>query len=228
MRPAEKVIEEINYYYQLNGTKNFEFPDNTINGSDSEFLKFLKLLAKWQKKNTVQVSWLAQFSIKPIRQQKSEMFDLLRETNANLAVGFDHCSDRVLYHMKKLYTWKDIKNFLIEINKRSIPIVPAMWIVGYPTETDEDFMEYQKLIDFIQSEDIKIGSHIVMPCSINVNSPLMDIVDIDRKEPDKWISNIGIDRECRIKRKKWLDDKLLSINQNYWKLNDSRKRTLRD
>lgn len=224
MRPAEKVIEEIDYYYNLNGCTFFQFPDNTINGSDSEFLKYLQLLAKWQIKNKVSIAWRSQLAIKPIRQQPNELFDLLKETNANLAVGFDHCSDEVLTHMKKLYTWKDIEHFLLQTGKKNIVLSVGLWIIGYPTETEKDCLEYQKLFDLLKHEKTSVRSQSVTICSINRHSPLLDIVDIDFTKPDEWVSKTGIDRKTRIARKKWVDQKMFEAGQGYFKYQTNLKR----
>lgn len=216
MRSAEKVIDEIDYYYNLDRIIDFSFPDNTINGSDSEFLKFLQLLEKWQNKNE-NITWSSQFSIKSKRQQPEIMFDLLAKTGARLSIGFDHCSNNILKHMKKLYTWEDCQYFMSLSLKYKLNIDLAMWIVGYPTETLEDFLEYNKLINFLKNKENLIKSHSVLVCSINKNSKLLNQVTIDWKKPSEWKSNIGIDKQIRLERKTWLDNKLLENKQNYYK-----------
>jgi radical SAM superfamily enzyme YgiQ (UPF0313 family) len=69
MRSAEQVLEELEYYYNMTGQTAFAFPDNTINGSDSEFLKFLNLLYKWQERNEP-ITWSSQFGVKQSKQTK--------------------------------------------------------------------------------------------------------------------------------------------------------------
>lgn len=216
MRKAEKVIEEIDYYFNLNETVNFSFPDNTINGSDSEFLKFLRLLEKWQSKNK-KISWTANFSIKQKKQQTDELFILLNKTNAHLKIGFDHCSDKVLNHMKKLYTWADCENFILNSLHHNFSIETGMWIVGYPTETDQDLKEYNKLFNLLKRHNKIIKSHSVLICSINRNSELLQLIDINWHYPLEWIAFNGLNKQTRISRKKWVDDNLFSLNQNYFK-----------
>lgn len=228
MRPAEKVIEEIDFYYNTCGATYFTFPDNTINGSNSEFMKYLRLLAKWKNKiNNPNIGWSAQFSIKPAYTQTEEMFELLQQTNATLGIGFDHCSDSVLEHMKKLYTWKDCENFIVKAGKYDVPILSALWIIGYPTEEEKDFLEYNKLFDLLKSNDSSIRAHNVAVCAINRNSPLLDIVDIEWTDQLKWKSKInGLDSTTRIKRKQWIDNKLFELGEFYSKTQTVNTRTL--
>lgn len=223
MRKAEKVIEEIDYYYNLDKIVNFSFPDNTINGSNSEFLKFLKLLDKWQEKNE-KITWSSQFSIKPKEQQPDIMFELLAKTGAKLNIGFDHCSNEVLKHMNKLYRWEDSQHFILKSFKHKVNIGLAMWIVGYPTETLEQFLEYTKLIKFLENHKKLIAAHNVLVCSVNKNSKLLDYVSIDWSKTIEWKSHNGLDKDTRVKRKKWLDDQLLQIEQNYYKFNTTNQR----
>jgi radical SAM superfamily enzyme YgiQ (UPF0313 family) len=217
MRSAEKVLEEIDYYNKNIGATHFWFPDSTINGSDSEFLKFLRLFDKWQK-NKNKISWTSQFAIKPKKQQSKELFDLLSSTGANLIIGFDHCSDDVLDHMKKLYKWEDCEHFISQANNAGFSIDIAMWIVGYPTEEESDYLEYNKLFDLLKSYKKVIKSHIVNTCMIGRNSKLLEYVDIDWKKPIEWTSKINrLDKNARVARKDWLDKKLFELGQNYYK-----------
>lgn len=217
MRPAERVVEEIDHYYNIDGRTEFHFADNTINGSDSEFLKFLRLVCDWQDKNE-KLQWSSQYALKRKSQQPDELFDLLAKSNGRLAVGFDHTSDAVLTHMKKLYVWDDIEHFLDKTKLYSVPISLAMWIVGYPTESKQDFLEYKKLTEYLKHNGSSILSHSVLTCSINRNSVLLPLVDIDWHKPVHWIGKTnGLDFNERIDRKKWLDAEITSVPQDHYK-----------
>ena len=217
MRPAEKVIEEIDHYYNIDGRTEFHFADNTINGSDSEFLKFLKLFCDWQSKNE-KARWSSQYALKKKNQQTEELFDLMQKSNGSVAVGFDHASDVVLKHMKKLYGWDDITYFLEKTKQYNIPISLAMWIVGYPTETKEDLREYEKLFTFLKEKESTIMAHSTLTCSINRNSELLPLVDIEWHRPMHWQGKQNaLDFDERVSRKKWVDAKLKAGSQNYFK-----------
>ena len=145
------------------------------------------------------------------------MFELLAKTGARLSIGFDHCSDTVLNHMKKLYFWDDCENFILQAERYNVLINIAMWIVGYPTGTEHDFWQYEKLICLLKNNKHTIKAHSVIPCSINRNSKLLQHVSIDWHRPNDWIGHNGLDKATRNKRKKWVDDKLSSLQENYYK-----------
>lgn len=228
MREADTVIDEIDHYYQNFNIKKFSFPDNTINGSDSEFLKFLQLLDKWQNQNEP-INWISQFGVKSIGHQTPEMFELLNRTNAHLNIGFDHCSDRILDHMKKLYHWEDIENFLSMSLKYNVNVKIGLWMVGYPTEEEKDVEEYKKLFKFLNNNSGAVQSHSIQVCSINKNSQLLrEIEHIDWNQPKQWISKNGLNFEKRMERKNWVDEELRKLNQNYYKFKHIKERLVND
>jgi tRNA A37 methylthiotransferase MiaB len=153
----------------------------------------------------------------------NEMIELIAKTNGKLSVGFDHCSDPVLSHMKKLYQWRDIENFIKQCHRYNVDVKTAMWIVGYPTETVTDILEYKKLFRLIKTYDV-ITSHSVVVCSINRNSSLLKNVQIDWHNPKDWISNTGLTKSMRIRRKNWVDNNLLALDQFYYRLETTQKR----
>ena len=226
MKSADDVLDEIKYYHDLVGATYFNFQDNTINGSTSMFMKFLRLLSAWKDKENIDIAWSGQFACKTKSHFSEEYFNLLAETGAKLAVGFDHCSDNVLDHMKKLYKWHDIEWFILKCQKHKVDLKLAMWIVGYPTETEEDLAEYNKLFDLIKGNELPIGTHQVIPCSIIRNSPLEKIVDIDYRQPNNWTKD-ALTHDVRLQRKKWIDEKLIALGQGYFKYDNSKLRNSR-
>ena len=127
-------------------------------------------------------------------------------------------SDVILTHMKKLYVWDDIKHFLTQSKKYNVPITVANWIVGYPTETQKDFMEYKKLINFLKENGSTIITQSTLTCGVNRNSELLKIVQMDWDRPVHWKSKVvDLDFNERVKRKQWLTTELQKINQAIWK-----------
>ena len=93
-----------------------------------------------------------------------------------------------------------------------------MWIVGYPTETKDDLAEYEKLIEFLKTNGSSILAQSVLTCSINRNSVLLPLVDIDWHKPIHWKNKQNdLDFDERLDRKKWLDQELKAVPQNYFK-----------
>lgn len=212
MKSAENVIEEIDFYNKSTGIYNFYFADSTTNGSSSEFLKYLKLLYKWKIQNNISnLMWSCNFAVKPKHQIPEETYELLKLTNGKLRTGFDHVSDKVLDHMKKNYHWDDILSCIENCKKYGIK-VGANWIVGYPTETEEDFTEYSKLLSVKGLENVLFYNNII-PCAIHRNSPLLRIVDIDWSDANNWTSKVTHnDKNIRKIRKTRLENMLSSIS----------------
>ena len=223
MKPAHEVIKEINHYYEMSGITNFVFTDSTINGSDSNFKKFLILFKKWQEDNNIKINWTSQYALKTIKHFDDEHFKLLASTGAYLAVGLDHCSNKILKHMKKLYQWEDIKYFLLKCKEHNVRFKVASWIVGYPTETIEDFLEYEKLFKLIKDHDLDksvVASHVILPCSVNKNSVLLKYVENKDFESNNWYSMVNgekLNNGERLRRKEILDKKFLELNLGRWK-----------
>ncbi len=66
-----------------------------------------------------------------------------------LDIPFQHVSDRVLKDMGRMYTKTDIEKLLRKLRDKIPDIaVRSTFIVGFPTETDEDFEE---LMEFLES-----------------------------------------------------------------------------
>lgn len=200
MQDPKDIIKEIDYYHNELGMDEISFADNTINSSNSQFIKLLQGMYDWMQNNNIDLKWsTAGFAVKPEHQLSDEMFQLITATNGMLSVGFDHVSDTVLDHMRKLYKWADIESFIHRADENGVTIETGLWITGYPTETEEDFKEYEKLTKLYKTAGNSILSNGVQPCSIPANSPLIDLVTIDWKQPDNWYNDI-VDRNTRNKR----------------------------
>ena len=223
MKDPHDVIKEIDYYNNNMNLTHISFPDNTINASNSHFIQLLELFYDWKDKNNRHdITWSSQFAIKPVHQFPDEMFRLIAETKGELSVGFDHASDSVLKHMKKLYGWSDVENFIIRSNLNRVNITKAVWMVGYPTETNQDYDQYEKLIDFIQQENT-ILAHNVQVTGINRGSALEKLVTIDFGRPNDWHNDL-VDKKIRIDRKNNLDRRLQKLNTGYFQYRSTQVR----
>ena len=87
-------------------------------------------------------------------------------------------------------------------------------MVGYPTETHQDYDQYEKLIDLVQQENT-ILAHNVQVTGINRGSPLEKIVTIDFGRPNDWHNDL-INKNIRMDRKNKLDQHLQKHNPAYW------------
>jgi radical SAM superfamily enzyme YgiQ (UPF0313 family) len=228
MRKAEDVVEEIKHYYTTTGSTHFFLGDSTCNGSTSEWMKLLEGVYKLQQEIETPIYWNSQFALKPANRVSEEQFELIAKTNFHPSPGMDHCSDRVLHHMRKKYTWEDMLYHIDMFAKHDIWIRDALWMIGYPTETEEDVQEYDKLFSRLRSKKHTFVSNVVNVTYMNRNSPLLDIVNIDWNDPNKWTAQNGaLTQEVRMNRKKKLDTEFTSIGKLKYKFRDSYRRALR-
>ena len=223
MREPADVIKEINHYNRNGHITHISFPDNTINASNSKFTELLERFYDWKDKhNRHDITWSSQFAVKPTNQFEDKMFQLITATKGHLSVGFDHVSDSVLTHMKKLYRWQDITSFIERCNQHQTTISVAVWLVGYPTETDQDFDQYRKLIPLLKRKNT-ILSHNVSITGINRNSLLERIVTVDHSHPMDWHNEL-VNKKIRQQRKHILDTMLLEHNASYMMYRSTLKR----
>ena len=98
----------------------------------------------------------------------------------------------------------------------------AVWLVGYPTETDQDFDQYRKLIPLLERKNT-ILSHNVSITGINRNSLLERIVTVDHSHPMDWHNEL-VNKKIRQQRKHILDTMLLEHNASYMMYRSTLKR----
>jgi len=227
MRPAQTVVDEIKHYYEQ-GVRYFFLADSTVNGSNREWLKFLTLFADFQSTLDDPIHWNANYAIKPKNRNPQEQFELMRKSNFTISIGMDHCSDQVLAHMGKKYTWDDIEWTVDQLESENVYIRDALWIVGYPTETQDDLLEYNKLFELLKNKRHTFVSNTCNVCYIPRNSSLLDIIDMDWNNPNKWVSQNGkLTKEIRLERKKWVDEHLNALGPMKYKYTDSYRRAIR-
>ena len=225
MRDVQEVLDEFRHYVTTTGKRYFFLGDSTINGSTSAWLKLLDGMYKLQQE-IGPIYWNSQIAVKPANRSSEEQFELMGKTNFHASPGMDHCSDRVLHDMKKNYTWEDVLYYIDMFSKHDVWVRDCLWIVGYPTETEQDYLEYNKLINRMESAKHTFVSQVVNVCYINRNSPLANLVDIDWNDPNKWSSGT-LTSEIRLERKRLLDNEFTRLGKLKYKLNDTYKRALR-
>jgi radical SAM superfamily enzyme YgiQ (UPF0313 family) len=92
--------------------------------------------------------------------------------NVQWSIGVESGSERVRFDMKKKFTNKDLDWSVEMLYKYNIQ---QNWLlmVGYPSETDDDFNETLKLLQKYQSYNDKITVQVTPPFMLLNNSPLL-------------------------------------------------------
>jgi len=222
-RTGESVFNEMKYQSQKYKISHFHFTDSLNNGHLKEFVKLLTLLDEYNSSAANPIKWGSQYIIRSEKQLPENYWHLMSKSAAQISIGIETGSDRVREHMNKRFTNADIEYTFKKCEEYNIPI-HVMIIVGYPTETIEDFNEtlsffskYQHLAKKNIIQGVQIGNGL----SILPNTPLMDNIqklniDIDEKFIDNWIANDNPDLtfQERILRAKILNDHVKNLGYN--------------
>lgn len=166
-RPGEEVAKEIIHQYQTYGIKHFHFSDSLVNGSLKEFRVFCKSLAE----ANLPIEWRGQFIFRS--GMTDEDWDNLSASGCKgLWIGIESGSDAVRWHMKKKFTNNDMYQSIDALGKRKIDMLYLL-MVGYPTETEEDFEETLDLL----RKSVPYKKHVEVRCNIAMLLPGTEIYE---------------------------------------------------
>jgi radical SAM superfamily enzyme YgiQ (UPF0313 family) len=128
---------------ETTGFKSINLTDSLVNGSMKHFNKMCEVLAKSKKK----VKWNGQFIIRNKKFMSAQNFDDIAESGCKgLTVGIESGSEKVRQDMKKKFSNEDADYYISNLLERNI-FVKFLLIVGYPTETEQDFLETMKFLE---------------------------------------------------------------------------------
>ena len=172
-KTGKKIADDMHEVANKTGLKKIGFSDSLVNGSMKHFRDMCSELAKREKK----VQWNGQFIVRGAKTFSSEDFDNLANSGCNgLTMGIESGSEAVRDHMRKKFSNEDIEYFVTNLGDRNIKM-KFLLIVGYPTETEEDFeMTLEMLRKYGKySHLISVSPHMMLTYE---NTPL----DLDHRE----------------------------------------------
>lgn len=121
------------------GVKHFFFNDSLVNGSDKAFRDFITALADYNETASDQIQWSGYYIIKPASVYKEQDWRNLRASGVqSLFIGIESGSESVRDHMRKKFSNHDIDHTMAKLQRYGIQCT-WLFIIGYPTETREDF-----------------------------------------------------------------------------------------
>lgn len=162
-----KLAENMHEIRKQTGINVITFTDSLVNGSMKHFRQLCQALSDNPKK----VHWNGQFIARKKETFQESDFDNLANSGCSLlTIGIESGSQAVREHMRKKFSNDDIDWFVTNLAKRNIAM-KFLLIVGYPTETREDFECTKELI----KKYAKWGNRIVLT------------IEIMRIEPDSPI-----------------------------------------
>lgn len=186
-RSAKNIVHEIEKHYLETGETNFAFTDSLINGSVKNFIDFMQGLVDIQTKypDLQKLKYSGQFIIRPKNQHPEYMYELMAKTGfQNIQIGVESGSEQVRYHMQKKFSNEDIDYHMEMCNKYKLGNT-LLLLLGYPTETIEDFNDTLNMIRKYQKYMLN-GTLI----DVSDSSPLVLLKDTPLYE---MAEDLGID-----------------------------------
>lgn len=143
----EKLALELIHYYEEYGVLNFHWSDSLVNASPPMMHKCMTILADYAETNNVRFWQTGSFIIREPNQMPEEMWATLKRAGFDTMVfGLESGSEKVRWEMKKKFT-NDAVRYTVEMCRKYEIECQFLVIVGYPTETQEDYWETLKLME---------------------------------------------------------------------------------
>ncbi|MFN8792016.1 MAG: B12-binding domain-containing radical SAM protein [Bdellovibrionales bacterium] len=205
-RSADKIADEMILQYQRYGLSRFYFTDSLLNGSVPNLKKLCeKLIEYYDEAKAPRFRWQGQFICRPESQMPPEMFDLMAAAGYEyLIVGVESISENVRKDMRKHFSNQDLFYTLRQCERVGLEVTMLM-MVGYPTETEEDFRQtlqfFRDNLHFKESGTIRSVA-LGPTAEVVKGSPLSEeshLWSIDYDESGHWFSGTNT-MEVRIDR----------------------------
>lgn len=178
VKPAEKIVEEIEYLSSKYNTKYFYFWDNSIHPKYAKKLSELLIKKKLNIKYSIYARLEEEFDDKLLRNLKKSGCVLIHW-------GVDSTSERVLNYIQKGISAKTAEKVIKRSYNAGINNFLYL-ILGFPTQTVE---ELEKDVDFIKKVNSKIYFIKVCENLIFVNTSIIN------KDINKYKKLITVTRE---------------------------------
>lgn len=205
---GDVTAEEILIHYKRHNISTFHFTDSVVNGSRKALLDFCNTIIDYKAtgKMPKEIRFKGQFNCKPKNQAPEDDFKIMKEAGYHhLAIGIESGSEQVRYHIGKKFSNDDI-DYTFQMLKNNGMTCGALMMVGYPTETEEDFMESIKLFERnIDKKNSVILNVAIGPTMIIIpGAPITNMLDemgIFYDDLGNWVYK---DNTIIVRAKRWL------------------------
>lgn len=138
-RSAENISQEVIKQYETHNVQRFHFTDSLINGNQKNFKNLAEILANYRAKTGADFTITGQYIVRNAEHESQDYYHLLASAGFKiLEVGIESGSEAVRWHMGKKFTNSDVEILLERLSKANMMAI-LLLIVGYPTETQQDF-----------------------------------------------------------------------------------------
>lgn len=210
-RSGENIAQEMIANKEKYNVSLFRFTDSLINGSMKAFRDLCHIMSDYNEINHKDpIRWSGQFICRSKSQMPPEDFEKMKKGGCgSVSIGIESGSEKVRNDIRKGFTEEDMIYTLDQCAKNNIRI-HLMFIVGYPTETDEDF---QKNIDLLHKYsyykdkmEIKVGKTLRLLDNTPLTDEFSHLFYFDDNAESEWVSTVVPDLtfEKRVERAKEL------------------------
>ncbi len=132
LRSPESIIEEIKLLIEIHDIKSFRFIDDTFTATSKRVIRFCKLLVD----SKIEIQWTCLSRADTLNE---EMISWMKNAGCvRVYIGIESGSPKILKLInKEIDLDKGLEN--IRLLQKYMIQTTAFYMVGYPTETDEDF-----------------------------------------------------------------------------------------
>ena len=236
---GDRLAAEMIHYYETYQVKNYFFHDALCNGSVRDFRQFNQILVDYYKENKLPDRYFTYSSHAIVHSKKSFKpadFRAMAQAGAEtMVIGVETGSDRVRAHMQKGFTSDDLDYNMEQYSKNKIQVY-LLIIVGFPTETEDDFQQtldmltrYQKYV----ADGTIIGVNLGTTLTIEQGTEMYEtpeklkIIGINGNRPrgSEWIceDNPTLTYKQRIMRRIKAQEHAVNLGYTFWKGDDQMK-----
>jgi radical SAM superfamily enzyme YgiQ (UPF0313 family) len=216
-RSPKNIVQEIREILKYIPDAYIHFTDSLVNGSLLAFDQLLDLLIEI-KIEFPQFSWGGQFIVR--KQSSEDYWKKIADSGAGLLeIGVETGSDRLRFDMKKNFYNIDLDQSLAHMKKFNISCAFLM-LVGYPTETEEDFQQTIDMFDRYKSYANNVIGSVQLGYSLAIapGTPLYTSSKTDpdmilTKDPVIWFNkkNETLTFVERMSRRQQLEDTIIKF-----------------
>ena len=215
-RQGKSIADEIRYQVEKHSVTAFRFTDSLINGSLKAFKEMVIEAAAYR--NTLpknqQFIWDSHFILRGPTEMSPKLFDVMRDSGAGtMLIGVESGSQSVRDHMKKGFSQQDLDYCMEQFSRTGIK-TRFLMIVGYPTETHQDFQDsidmftrYKPYLDNGTIEEVNLGLtlNLLPGTPLHINKDEYNIIQSNNHIND-WVceSNPSLDYKERLRRRIYL------------------------
>lgn len=147
-RSGEHIAEEMRIQNNRYGSRRFLFTDSLINGSVSQLKELCNNLIEFRDQGKMgSVLWQGQFIARPEQQMQKSVYALMKDAGCFfVSIGVESGSEKVRNDMRKMFDNEALDFTIRSCVEHGIEMAWLL-LVGYPTETEEDFQATLRLLE---------------------------------------------------------------------------------